>query len=45
MTAVARDLDHSLVSRIAAMIAAIFVIAAYRASTAIMFASVIVVCH
>ena len=45
MAAVARYLDHPLVRRITAMIAAVFVVAADPAAASFMFTSVVVVSH
>jgi hypothetical protein len=45
MAAITSDLNHSLVCRIAAMIAAIFIVAAHHTAATLVPASVIVVCH
>jgi hypothetical protein len=45
MSTVARDLDHILIIGVSAMIAAIFVVSAYRTATAVVTTSVIDVCH
>jgi hypothetical protein len=45
MPAIAGNFDNVLIFGVFAMIAAIFVISAYRAATAIVTTSVIVICH
>jgi hypothetical protein len=45
MSAIAGNFNNVLVFGILAMIAAIFVISAYRTATAVVTTSVIVICH